>query len=91
MVYLGLLLHSFFYKAIIKLSSMKGISSEGLTGEECVSKLTHVTVGRIWLLMGNWTGCLSSSLPVGQKSPLVPCHKGLSHNVTCFIKTNKVC
>lgn len=38
------------------------VSSEGVTGGGSTSKLTHVTIGRIQVLVRYWTGGLSSSL-----------------------------
>lgn len=49
------------------------LSSQGSTGHGFSSKLTHVVIGRIWILMGCWTKGLDSSLAVAQRPASVPC------------------
>lgn len=54
------------------------VSSEGSTGGESTSKFTHMDIGKIKLLKGCCTKNPSFLLPFGWKTPLVPCHMGLS-------------
>lgn len=42
------------------------------------SKLTHVAVGRIQLLVSSWPEGLTSLLVVEHMLPSVPCHMGFS-------------
>lgn len=64
-------------------SSETGVSGQGLMEkgpmeEGRTSRLTHMDIGRIQLLVGYCTEGLRPSLAVGQTVPPAPCHETLS-------------
>ena len=51
----------------------KEVSAKGLTGEEAISKLTHIVFGSVQFLMGYLPAGPSFLLTVGQRLPSLSC------------------
>lgn len=65
-------------------SPLKAQLGKALHGSKHMGLLEGSTVS-----MACWTESLASLVYVGKKMPSVPCHLGLPHIATCFIKMCK--